>query len=257
MDKIKVICLNPEAAEYNKKLMVAAARLTQRAESLGSTDDFIQLFNKPVTDNTYFTMCSLPHNNIRCFGTITLCVVGASRRFLAQITRRKVGVTFSSGSLQYSNYTDKAQFVVPYSIKELGKEKQYLATCSNAMRSYKDSIEFGGVDNDAAGYMAPQGLRNVLIIDASPQAWLEMLRQRLCRRNTAETRYVMMLCWKVLYALDSTFYSADFVLPPCYSLTCPEGKMSCGKVIKQITTPDDFIATDFPLIGGDVDGMAR
>ena len=66
-----------------------------------------------------------------------------------------------------------------------------------------------------------------------------------------------MLCWKALYTLDSTFYSADFVLPPCYSLTCPEGKMSCGKVIKQITTPDDFIATDFPLIGGDVDGMAR
>ena len=43
-------------------------------------------------------------------------VVGASRRFLAQITRHQNEVKFMSASLQYSNYTGQADFAVPYEI---------------------------------------------------------------------------------------------------------------------------------------------
>ncbi len=47
---------------------------------------------------------------------ITVAIVGASRRFLAQITRHQNEVKFMSASLQYSNYTGQADFAVPYSI---------------------------------------------------------------------------------------------------------------------------------------------
>ena len=45
-----------------------------------------------------------------------MAVVGASRRFLAQITRHQNEVKFMSASLQYSNYAGQADFAVPYEI---------------------------------------------------------------------------------------------------------------------------------------------
>ena len=61
-------------------------------------------------------MGALPHPTIQKFAVITVAIVGASRRFLAQITRHQNEVKFMSASLQYSNYTGQADFAVPYSI---------------------------------------------------------------------------------------------------------------------------------------------
>ena len=46
------------------------------------------------------------------------------------------------------------------------------------------------VGRDAAGYAMPQGLRNVLLISATPYQWKHMISQRICNRNTLETQYV-------------------------------------------------------------------
>ena len=77
------------------------------------------------------------------------------------------------------------------------QEKEYLRQCSMAMGNYQEMIR-SGVDNDSAGYCAPQGMRNILLISATPYQWKHMIRQRTCRRNTKETRYVMLKIWKQL-----------------------------------------------------------
>lgn len=59
-----------------------------------------------------------------------------------------------------------------------------------------------GISHDAAGYATPQGLRNVLIISATPYQWKHMIGQRCCRRNTGEMRIVMLLIWQNLYELS-------------------------------------------------------
>lgn len=43
-------------------------------------------------------------------------MVGASRRFLSQITRHQNEVKFMSASLQYGNYSVIADFAIPYEI---------------------------------------------------------------------------------------------------------------------------------------------
>ena len=85
MKKIEVKILNPESIEQAEKLMVCAARLTQRG-----------------------------HPTIQKFGIINVVVVGASRRFLAQITRHQNEVKYMSASLQYSDYSGVEDFVIPY-----------------------------------------------------------------------------------------------------------------------------------------------
>ena len=85
--------------------MVFAARLTQRGHKIATMDDLLALYEKSFSENTVATISSLPHPTVQKFAVITVAVVGASRRFLAQITRHQNEVKFMSASLQYSNYT--------------------------------------------------------------------------------------------------------------------------------------------------------
>jgi len=47
MKKIEVKILNPESIDQAEKLMVCAARLTQRGHQISCLDDFMDLYEKP------------------------------------------------------------------------------------------------------------------------------------------------------------------------------------------------------------------
>jgi len=248
MKNIEIKVLNPEAIQESEKMMVCAARLTQRGHKIKNLEDFMALYEKDYTLKTVYAMRDLPHPTIQKFGVINVVVVGASRRFLAQITRHQNEVKFMSASLQYSDYSGEADFVVPYEIMEKGEASvnDYLISCKGAMEDYKYFVDTG-VDNDAAGYAAPQGLRNILIISATPYQWKHMISQRICRRNTAETRYVMLRIWEEL--LKSGAYLLENAGPSCLQGTiCAEGEMSCGIPMCCDDSAEDFIKTDFPLL---------
>lgn len=251
MKKIEIKVLNPEVATEAEKMMVCAARLTQRGHKIKNLDDFMTLYNQEYKPETTMTMAKLPHPTIQKFGVINVVVVGASRRFLAQITRHQNEVKFMSASLQYSDYSDEADFAIPYALLERGENDvaEYLEVQHRVMETYKDAVE-AGVDNDSAGYMAPQGLRNILIISATPYQWKHMISQRTCRRNTAETRYVMLKIWEALYGLAPAMFSRATTGPFCMKGNCKEGKMACGVPLWPDATPTEIIETDFPLLTG-------
>ena len=163
MKKIEVKILNPESIDQAEKLMVCAARLTQRGHQISCLNDFMDLYEKPYQRSTVENLVKLPHPTIQKFGIINVVIVGASRRFLAQITRHQNEVKYMSASLQYSDYSGVEDFVIPYDLMGTGQEKEYLRQCSASMKNYQELIK-AGVDNDSAGYCAPQGMRNRLMI---------------------------------------------------------------------------------------------
>jgi len=244
---------------YDFEVMcVAMARMTQRGETITNLADFYALLDKPYTEKTLQAMLKLPHATIRRFTGINIVVIGASRRFLAQVTRHQAGVTFMSGSLQYSDYSGAAHFTVPYNILKLDAERhgnaefvenyhevQYLNSCRAALTDYEKAID-QGVDSDAAGYMMPQGLRNVLVISANPEAWLHMIQQRTCNRNTLETQYVFAKIWEQLTQAYPTFFEGSG--PPCKVGYCPEGAMSCKQFYSEADTATDLLLQRFPLL---------
>lgn len=245
MDKIEVKVLNPDAVAEAEKMMVCAARLTQRGHKIKSMADFAALYEKEYKPETVEAMASLPHPTIQKFGIINVVIVGASRRFLAQITRHQNEVKFMSASLQYSDYSGEADFVVPYELLDSQMRFGYLSQCQDAMRKYKMLVDYE-VGNDSAGYLAPQSLRNILIISATPYQWKHMISQRVCRRNTDETRYVMLRIWEQLYKLSPQMFGNAG--PFCMLGTCKEGKMCCGKPIRSDMQPTDILQADFPAL---------
>ena len=247
MKSIEVKILNPEVVAEAEKMMVFGARLTQRGHNIHNMDDLVELYNKDYKKSTARVMAALPHPTIQKLGVINIAVVGASRRFLAQITRHQNEIKFVSASLQYSDYSGQAEFTVPYEIMETGEHavSRYLDVCREQMDEYEHAVAMG-VPHDAAGYMAPQGLRNILIMSATPYQFKHMIGQRTCRRNTLETRYVMLKIWEELYKLSPEMFRNSG--PFCMNGPCKEGKMSCGRLINKAWSPLEIIKADFPLL---------
>ena len=247
MNKIEVKILNPDSIFDSEKMMVCAARLTQRGHQIKNVQDFLKLYEKSYGANLVEILVGLPHPTIQKLGVINVVIVGASRRFLAQITRHQNEVKFVSASLQYSDYSDNAGFLIPYGILEKGDvaENKYLLDCMEEMKKYEEVAREVG-NHDVAGYMAPQALRNVLIVSATSYQWKHMIGQRTCRRNTVETRFVMLKIWQCLYELNQIFFKNAG--PFCMNGKCQEKKMSCKHPIRKEMTPEEIIKEDFPLL---------
>ena len=211
--------------------MVFAARLTQRGHRIATMDDLMALYEKSFSENTVAAISGLPHPTVQKFAVITVAIVGASRRFLAQITRHQNEVKFMSASLQY-----------PAAVREL-----YLKSCHEGMDCY-EKLCAEGIGHDAAGYATPQGLRNVLIISATPYQWKHIIGQRVCRRNTDETRIVLLKIWQELYTLSPALFAPGLTGSFCQRDKCLEGKMACGRKIDADITPEDLLKADYPAL---------
>ena len=114
------------------------------------------------------------------------------------------------------------------------------------MQTYRDLIS-EGTDNDTAGYAAPQGLRNVLIIQGNHEAWLHLIRLRTCKRNTPETAYVVTKIWENL--LNTVDGKEMFAMAgaDCLHGVCREGLMSC-KAPFITNNPTKLIQIEWPLL---------
>lgn len=249
MRNIEIKILNPDIIEENRKMMAIGARLTQHGEKINSMKSFLDLYNKPASDNFIKNLSQLPHPILQHLAKINIAIVGISRREMTQLVRHRNDVHFISSSLQYSNYSDSADFMVPYEIIKAGPEAElrYLRNCKTAMEEYT-YFNQQGIDNDSCGYMAPQGLRNVLIMSATPFELKHIIEQRVCRRNTKGTQFVMLKIWEQLYALDPVFFAPDTTGPFCMRGVCKEGKMACGRPLDKNMTPSYILRCEFPLL---------
>lgn len=241
--------MNCQAVAEAEKNMVFAARLTQRGHKIHTMEDLAALYEQSFSEDTVTAISKLPHPTVQKFAVLTVAIVGASRRFLAQITRHQNEVKFMSASLQYSNYDGMAEFAVPYEILAAPKKIQemYLESCQSDMDCYQ-KLCAAGIGHDAAGYATPQGLRNVLIISATPFQWKHIIGQRVCRRNTDETRIVLLKIWQELFTLSPVLFAPGLAGPFCQRDRCLEGKMSCGKKIADSRTPGEILTADYPLL---------
>lgn len=251
MNKIEVGILHE--GHYNPEgMMMFLAKLTQRGHLIRTLAD-VQAFYKECMEKDGWKsskgVAQMNHGTIKRMSPITLVIVGASRRFLAQARTHSIGLTWLSGSLQYSDYSDDHAFNVPYEVLEaelmlrngdaskcingMSPLQWYKDTNKRDMEEYKLMVD-SGFSNDTAGYKAPQSLRNVLVVNGNHEALDNFIRRRICTRNTPETQYVSSLMLQELYKStngDVFFAKAG---ADCTWGVCREGKMCCGKPLKGI-----------------------
>ena len=242
MMTVRLIAHTPEP----EKVVAAAAKLCY---SDAHITDLLDGLTEEKTAKFLTMLSDLGHASPIEHASFTFGIEGVSRTLLAQITRHQNEVKFMSASLQYSNYTGQADFAVPYSIMTAPAvvRELYLKSCNESMKCY-EALCTAGSGHDAAGYATPQGLRNVLLISATPYQWKHIISQRVCRRNTDETRIVLLKVWKELYELSPALFAPSLTGPFCQMDRCLEGKMTCGRKLEADMTPEDILEKDYPAL---------
>ena len=193
MDKIKVTCLN-RSHEDPENFLNYIVRITF-SKKLSKTDDMASEITDRKNDNfnLLINTIEMNHQSILEHVNVTYAIEGASRSFLAQITRHRL-FSFLSASQHYMDYSDMADFVVPVEIQEQGPTyvKEYLEACKKSILEYKSLID-KGIDHSVARQVLPNGMKNQLIITGNLRQWKNFLNLRLCGRNTSEIEYVAHL----------------------------------------------------------------
>ena len=247
MNKIKIelatfddICWNAQAA----CMVTRAANKYDDAHQLCRDIDKNRWDMEKVNE-----ILKLPHSKIARFIEFTFVITGTSRRFLAQLMTHHIGISVMSGSLQYSDHSKRHledMFVVPYALLEAGQVDicEYLQTQQECFTEY-EILRTKGIDNDTAGYTMPQSLRNVLFVKVNLEELKFIGNQRLCKRNTDETRYVIA---KMIQAVvKETGIDDALFAPTCYHSVCPEGRYCCGKP-EFVWNINDYLEKEFPLL---------
>ena len=159
------------------------------------------------------------------FGII---IHGASRVFLAQVTRHRQ-VSYVSQSQQYQDQTCFPYVTIPELDNNDDLNIAYHEFMTTAERLYR-LLKAAGVPRDQARYVVPGAARNDLFMSTNARQWIEVIfPQRICRRNTFETRYIMSL---ILNAFVGHGYEYLFkhTGPACLTRgECDQGGRHCGR----------------------------
>ena len=113
MDHIETKILNSYTIQEAAQNMVFAARLTQQGHSIQNMDDLMALYQKSFTEKTVERIASFPDPTVQKFTVISVASVGASRRFLAEITRHQNEGESMRASQQESENSERAAFEIP------------------------------------------------------------------------------------------------------------------------------------------------
>jgi thymidylate synthase (FAD) len=153
-----------------------------------------------------------------------------SRVFLAQITRHRVA-SYTSGSQQYQDH-DNFPFIIPDSIKN---HPDALNEYERLMDSINESygVLKAYVGKDDARYVLPGAAANHLYAKFNLREIVcAIMPQRLCRRNTPESRGNIQ---KMCQAMIAAGFEDCISFGGCACVTdgkCDQGKMGCGKPFK-------------------------
>ena len=179
-------------------------------------------------------LLDMGHESVLEHACFTFGVEGVSRVLLAQLTRHRLA-SFSVQSQRYVSYEKGFGYIVPPKIAALGPEAQaeYQAQMAQMHAWYvawQEKLGQGEGGNEDARFVLPGACETRLMVTMNVRELRHFFGLRMCRRAQWEIRQVA----EQMLALVKEQAPHLFALagPPCLTGPCPEGKMSCGKMLE-------------------------
>lgn len=226
MHNIKVIRLNasqeqPEAFISN----IANITFSKKLNTTKNLKDTLLDFSKSNL-NIIRNVFDMGHLGMLEHVTLTYLIQGASRSLLSQITRHRQ-FSFISASQHYMDYSNFADFVIPYELNNKKDIEYYLETNKQVLNNYQTMIK-NGTKHEVARQLLPNSMRNNLIMTGNLRGWEHFLNLRLCNRNTSEIQYIAYLIKKDLK--DYIPNIIGLMGPDCLKLGyCTQKQLCCGE----------------------------
>jgi len=149
---------------------------------------------------------------------------GASRAFLAQITRHRI-CSYTSGSQHYQDH-ENFSYLYPNGISENGKKR--FDRLMNQVNEEYAILKGEGLDISEARMLLPNSCCNKLLMTINARSLVNLFELRLCNRNVMEMRIVVHKIYDL--AVNAFPELFEFVGPSCFAFKkCNQGHMKCKK----------------------------
>lgn len=233
-----------------EKIIAAAAKLCYSSSGI---DGILDGLDEEKTEKFLNRLMSMGHESPTEHITFTFGIEGVSRSLLAQITRHRIA-SYSVKSQRYVN-EGKFEFVTPPEIEKIPEaKKEFLFAMNEDVKSYNKLADIlykkhyadmlgGGMDEKAAKraaekkaiedarYVLPNACETKMIVTMNARSLMNFFHHRCCERAQWEIRDLACRMLSLVKVAAPTLFAKAG--PRCVNGPCPEGAMSCGKMLEK------------------------
>jgi len=243
--KVQLIAHTPEP----EKVVAAAAKLCY---SNAQIDTLLDGLTPEKSRDFVEMLASLGHESPTEHASFTFAIEGVSRSLLAQITRHRMA-SFSVQSQRYVNLKNP-EFVIPHEVENdpvaLEQFNESMAMAADNYHKVTEVLKAAhrekylaqGLDEKEANrkaekqaiedarFILPNACTTKMIMTMNARSLNNFFRHRCCTRAQWEIRELADEMLKLVCEVAPSLFVRSG--PPCVSGPCPEGKMSCGRVVE-------------------------
>ena len=243
--KVSLIAYTPNP----EKTVAAAAKMCYAAADV---DTVMEGLTDEKVANFVEMLAEIGHESPIEHASFTFAIEGVSRALLAQITRHRI----ASYSVQSQRYVAEKNFeyVLPPEIEKEPKAKEiflnnmqrshedYLAiTDVLSDKYYKEFVANGDDEKDAkrkaqkkaiedARFVLPNACDTKMIATFNARSLQNFFKHRCCNRAQWEINELATEMLKLVKQVAPNLFKKAG--PPCLNGKCPEGNMTCGKILE-------------------------
>lgn len=243
--------MNVELLQYNpdsQKIVAASAKLCYSSSEIKGILDGL---DTEKTMSFIERLMSMGHESPLEHISFTFGIEGVSRSLLAQLTRHRIA-SYSVKSQRYVK-EGRFEFIIPKEIEADEKAKQiFLSAMEDDVKAYNSLTEIlfekhyndmikSGMDEkkaksaaekkaiEDARYVLPNACETKLIATFNARSLLNFFNHRCCERAQWEIRDLASEMLRLVKEICPVIFKTAG--PPCLTKPCPEGVMSCGKML--------------------------
>jgi len=245
--------MNVELLQYNpdcEKIVAAAAKLCYSSSEING---ILNGLDKEKTAAFIEKLMSMGHESPIEHIAFTFGIEGVSRSLLAQLTRHRIA-SYSVKSQRYVN-EGKFEYIIPKEIEADEKAKAiFVSAMEDDVRAYNELTEIlskkhyeafiaeGMSEKKAASaaekkaiedarYVLPNACETKLIATFNARSLINFFHHRCCERAQWEIRDMACEMLRLVKAVCPTIFAVAG--PRCLTGACPEGTMTCGKMLEK------------------------
>ena len=233
-----------------EKIIAAAAKLCYSSSGI---DGILDGLDEDKTEKFLNRLMSLGHESPIEHITFTFGIEGVSRSLLAQFTRHRI----ASYSVKSQRYVKEGQFefITPPEIENIPEAKEaFLKAMDDDVKAYNQLADIlyekhyaemiaSGMDEKSAKnaaekkaiedarYVLPNACETKMIATLNARSLMNFFHHRCCERAQWEIRDMACRMLALVKEVAPTLFAKAG--PKCVSGPCPEGAMSCGKMLEK------------------------
>jgi thymidylate synthase (FAD) len=243
--KVKLIAHTPEP----EKIVSAAAKLCY---SRVGVDDIVENLTDENIQKFLNMLMDLGHESPIEHVSFTFAVEGVSRTLTHQLVRHRIA-SYSQQSQRYVKL-EQFQYIIPHSIESIPEAREmFIKSMEESQNTYNKLVEIlmekhtrrlteegQSLDKarrtaekmaiEDARYVFPNACETKVVFTMNARSLMNFFRHRCCSRAQWEIKELAdEMLKEVIEVAPTLFKNAG---PSCISGPCPEGSMTCGKIIE-------------------------